>query len=77
MFFNHGARSEPVSIVPQIYVDLKSVSHIPFSLYLILDPFSQKRTTQFPTAQLQDFKRDLDRIQDILVPRFQVKKNEF
>jgi len=57
-FFQSGKIwKENISIIPQLYEDLKTVSHIPFTIYLLVDPFSQGRTADFPIHDLKDFYR--------------------
>lgn len=74
VFFVNGIRSEPVSIVSQDFLDLKSVAHIPFSLYLILDPFSHERTNVFPSEELKEFKQLFHDVYQIIGPRFRWTK---
>jgi hypothetical protein len=71
VFFTNGTRSKTTKSIPTIYHDIKTICHISFSIYLILDPYTHRRTTKFPKAELEAFLPLILRVRDCLEERFE------
>lgn len=52
LVLHRGGATETVRVIPEIFHDLKAVAHLPFTLYLRLQPFAD-RPGELPPATLQ------------------------
>lgn len=70
IFFTNGSRTKTSKSIPTVYHDLKTICHIAFSIYLILDPYTHRRTTRFPISELESFLPSILRVRKALPERF-------